>query len=106
MSLCRYDKVFKSWANYCRRKIFYIFDTGSSFFLAKARSLLPKVDKLKVTLQTNEGRLVFITETWLNENVDDSAVQNIGFSWVRRDRLTRIGGGVCAYINEHILLKF
>ena len=80
--------------------------TYLTFFLANARSLLPKIDELKATLQTNEVSLAFITETWLIENVDDGAVQLSGFSSVRRDRLTRIGGGVCAYIDEHIAFKF
>ena len=66
---------------------------------------MPTTDELKATLQTNEVSLVFITETRLNENVDDGAVQLSGFSLVRRDRLTRIGSGVCAYINEHIPFK-
>lgn len=50
----------------------------------------------------NEVGLAFITETWLNENIDDSAVEIDGFTLVRRDRTTRVGGGVCAYIKDQI----
>ena len=51
--------------------------------LANARSLLPKTDKLEATLQMNEVNLAFIRETWLNENVDDDAVQlnSVAFPW-------------------------
>ena len=47
--------------------------TYLTFFLANARSLLPQIDELKATLQTNEVSLAFIPETWLNENVDDGS---------------------------------
>ena len=53
----------------------------------------------------NEVGLAFITETWLNENIDDGAVEIGGFSLVRRDRISRIGGGVCAYIKDQIPFK-
>ena len=44
--------------------------------------------------------MAFITETWLNENIDDAAVQIHGYSLIRCDRKSRTGGGVCAYIKS------
>ena len=49
--------------------------------------------------------MAFITETWLNENIDDDAVQIPGYSLIRRDRNYRSGGGVCAYIKSQIPFK-
>ena len=57
-----------------------------SFFLSNVRSLLPKVDELDAILKLNHASLAFITETWLNENIDDAAVQIHGYSLIRRDR--------------------
>ena len=51
-----------------------------SFFLSNVRSLLPKVDELDAILKLNHTSLAFITETWLNENIDDDAVQIPGYS--------------------------
>ena len=76
-----------------------------SFFLSNVRSLLPKVDELDAILKLNHTSLAFITETWLNENIDDDAVQIPGYSLIRRDRNYRSGGGVCAYIKSQIPFK-
>ena len=76
-----------------------------SFFLSNVRSLLPKVDELDAILKLNNTSLAFITETWLNENIDDDAVQIPGYSLIHRDRNYRSGGGVCAYIKSQIPFK-
>jgi hypothetical protein len=49
--------------------------------------------------------MTFITETWLSEDIHDSPVEIDGYSLVRRDRVTKIGGGVCAFIKSSILFK-
>ena len=49
--------------------------------------------------------LAFITETWLNENIDDSAVNIENYSTLRRDRKNKVGGGVCTFIKSHIPYK-
>jgi hypothetical protein len=69
------------------------------------RSLLPKVDELDAILKLNHASLAFITGTWLNENIDDAAVQIHGYFLIRRDRKYRTGGGVCAYIKSQIPFK-
>ncbi len=76
-----------------------------SFSLSNVRSLLPKVDELDAILKLNHASLAFITETWLNENIDDAAVQIHGYSLICRDRKSRTGGGVCAYIKSQIPFK-
>ena len=47
--------------------------------------------------------MAFITETWLTDRVDHSAVGINGFSLIRRDRHLKTGGGVC--MNRKILQK-
>jgi hypothetical protein len=49
-------------------------DQKLSLFLTNARSLLPKVEDLESTMSLNGVSLAFITETWLNDNIDDAAV--------------------------------
>ena len=76
-----------------------------SFILSNVRSLLPKVDELDAILKLNYASMAFITETWLNQNIDDEAVQIHGYSLIGRDRKSRAGGGVCAYIKTQIPFK-
>ena len=76
-----------------------------SLFLSNVRSLLPKIDELESTLKLNSISLALITETWLNENIDDSAVNIENYSVVRRDRKNKVGRGVCTFIKSHIPFK-
>ena len=68
------------------------------FILSNVRSLLSKVEELETVLRSSFINMAFITETWLSENIHDSAVALDGYSLVRRDRVNKLGGGVCAYI--------
>jgi hypothetical protein len=56
-------------------------------------------------MRLNGVTLAFITETWLNDNIDDAAVEIPTFSVARRDRKSRSGGGVCAFIKSYIPFK-
>ena len=49
--------------------------------------------------------MAFITETWLNEKIDDAAICIDGYSLARRDRIDKLGGGVCAFIKSTIPFK-
>ncbi len=80
-------------------------DDKLSFFLTNARSLLPKVEDLEATMGLNSVSLAFITETWLNDNIDDAAIHIPTYTVIRRDRVSRIGGGVCAFVKNHIHFK-
>ncbi len=42
-----------------------------------------------------------ITETWLSSSVPDTAINIPGYTTIRNDRTTTIGGGVSIYIREH-----
>lgn len=77
-----------------------------SVFLANARSLVNKMDELKLREINNRinSCLTIITETWLHENIPDLVVELAGRTIFRADRTSdsgkRRGGGVCVYVNN------
>ena len=68
--------------------------------LSNVMSLVPKVDEVHEFIHRNQISLVFITETWLEASIPDSVVNIPGFSKIRRDRINKSHGGVCAYVNN------
>jgi hypothetical protein len=59
--------------------------TLPSFYLLNARSLLPKIDELTALISTQPVDIVVVTESWL-----------------RKDRATGRGDGICVYIKSDI----
>jgi DNA-binding GntR family transcriptional regulator len=49
--------------------------------------------------------MAFITETWLNEKIDDAAICTDGYSIAKRERIDKLDGGVCAFIKSYIPFK-
>ncbi len=77
--------------------------------LSNVRSLENKLDLIQLSRSTqHEARdcCVFVfTETWLNDNIPDSAIQLHGLNCYRVDRDSSLsgktrGGGLCVYINK------
>ncbi|KAI2645831.1 Phenoloxidase subunit 1 [Labeo rohita] len=73
---------------------------------ATVRSLENKLDSVQCSRSTlHEARDCFVfvfTETWLNNNIPDSAIRIHGLSCYRVDRDTALsgkthGGGLCSY---------
>lgn len=48
--------------------------------------------------------VIAISETWLDESVNEENLELSGYVLFRKDRLTR-GGGVCIYVANHIPVK-
>ncbi len=80
-----------------------------SLMLSNVRSLENKLDLIQLSRSTqHETRdcCVFVfTETWLNDNIPDSAIQLHGLTCCRADRDSSLsgktrGGGLCMYINK------
>ncbi len=80
-----------------------------SLMLSNVRSLENKLSLIQLRRSTQyETRdcCVFVfTETWLNDNVPDSAIQLHGLTCCRADRDSSLsgktrGGGLCVYINK------
>ena len=64
-----------------------------------ARSLLPKLDFLRVLCSTHTPDCVCIVESWLSNDIQNSELYINGYSIVRLDR-NRHGGGVLLFINS------
>ena len=71
------------------------------FCLMNVRSLLPKIDELCAFVSSTPIDILAITESWLNEDIDNHILSINGFNIYRNDRFT----GVCAYISSSIPSK-
>ena len=73
-----------------------------SIFLSNVCHITNKVIELCGIVAVNNPSVIIITESWLNSSIPDAAVA-IGhnFNTYRRDRPTP-GGGILAYVNNHI----
>ncbi|XP_042072371.1 uncharacterized protein LOC121813023 [Haplochromis burtoni] len=78
-------------------------------FLSNVRSLRNKTDELALMRSMNRdfasSCVLCFTETWLCEDIPDSALKLEGFHLLRADRQASLsgktkGGGVCFYINS------
>ena len=71
---------------------------GLHFIHLNVRSLIPKLDEIKLLLLKRNITVLALSETWLNDSVSDSEIDIHGYVVVRKDR-NRHGGGVCLYVN-------
>ena len=67
-------------------------------YIFNARSLLPKIDHLRVVCTVHSPDLICVVETWLNEDILNSELHLPGYEIVRLDR-NRHGRGVLIYVN-------
>lgn len=65
------------------------------------RSLLPKLDFVKIWVKSSDPDILVLSETWLNNSVSDKDIAVKGYSVFRCDR-PRKGGGVAIYIKKQI----
>ena len=64
-----------------------------------ARSLLPKLDDIRVLSAAESPDIICVVETWLSNSISDAELAN--YQCVRRDR-DRHGGGVLMYIHSSL----
>ena len=69
-----------------------------------SRSLLPKIDELRLLCGLHQPNCVCVVETWLDPEILDSEIQIQGFNTIRLDR-NRHGGGVIVYVNSSFTLS-
>lgn len=74
-----------------------------SVFLTNARSILPKLDELRLCVSSLKADIVFVTESWLTDDVADDLLSLNSMDIFRCDRILRRGGGVCVWINSSFL---
>ena len=58
--------------------------------VTNVRSLVPKIEEVQEFLNRNQISIAFVTETWyrLRPTITDSVVNIVGYSLMRRDRLS------------------
>ena len=68
------------------------------------RSLLPKIDELRIIFNTNKGmNVIGLSETHLDATISDSEIMIDGYKLYRRDRGNNSrAGGVVVYISESL----
>ena len=72
-----------------------------TILICNIRSLAPKIDELECVINLNSADVLYVTETWLSEEISDSYVSLLNFSLFRKDRTTR-GGGIAMYVKSSI----
>ena len=72
--------------------------------LTNVRSLRANFSELSIFAASYKPSILFLalTETWIDETVDDSSISLPDYMLFRRDRSVRRGGGVCAYVHASI----
>ncbi|CAB1352462.1 unnamed protein product, partial [Coregonus sp. 'balchen'] len=71
------------------------------FLHVNTRSVLPKIDQLKVWVHSSNPDVLVITETWLRKSVLNTDVNLSGYNLFRQDRSSK-GGGVAIFTKEHL----
>nr|CAI5855438.1 unnamed protein product [Callosobruchus analis] len=65
------------------------------------RSLLLHFNNFEEHVRNRKYSLIAVSETWLNDQIHDDAVELYGYRIVRKDRDGR-GGGVAMYVKDNI----
>ena len=76
--------------------------TIPSILLTNVNRLLNKLDELYLLLSHSMVDIVCLTETWLTAEVPNCLCNLPRFILFRRDRVERLGGGVCCYVRTDI----
>ena len=64
-----------------------------------------KIEYLKNLSDINNSEIIAVTETHLNDNVDDCEIHIPGWTVFRCDRHMRSGGGVLTYVKESLTVS-
>lgn len=79
-------------------------NSNLSIVYFNARSLLNKIDYLRLVCQASQPDIVCIVESWLEHEIHNDEVSIDGYDVVRSDR-NRHGGGVLIYISKALTYK-
>ena len=72
-----------------------------SIIFTNVRSLLPKIDFLRLEAASLHPHIICLTETWLSSSIQDSEITIAGYKVYRLDR-NRQGGGVITYVSNNL----
>lgn len=70
---------------------------GLHIIHVNSRSIIYKMEEIKVLALKTKAAVICITETWLDNSVINSEIEIPGYNVIRKDR-NKNGGGVCMYI--------
>ena len=73
--------------------------------IVNSRSLVGKVNELEYYANTYKIEVIVVTETWLSDVVPIEVVSILGFTLIRKDRKSGVGGGCAIYVREEISVK-
>ena len=68
-----------------------------NIFYSNIRSLVPKIDNLRIFCSIYHPDIICMVESWLSTEISDSEISIQGYSVIRLDR-NRHGGGVLIYV--------
>ena len=74
---------------------------GMHFLHLNARSIIPKMDEIKLLVKNSRPAVLGITETWLDDSVSDSEIAIDDYVIIRKNR-NREGGGVLMFIHKEL----
>ena len=69
------------------------------------RSILPKIDTLRLEMKDKPFDFFSASETWLKPDISDSEIGLPGYSIIRMDRQNKVGGGTAIYVRDGIPFK-
>lgn len=78
--------------------------SGLSVIHLNVRSLLPKMDLLRIWVNLTDADIVVLSETWLTKSITDMDIGMGGYNVFRADR-PRKGGGVAIYVKSKFNVK-
>ena len=82
------------------------FKNGNGLKMAhlNVRSILPKIEQLRIMTQQSGVDILAVCETWLDSNILDFEIRIPNYELLRHDR-NRHGGGVALYIRNGLEFK-
>ncbi len=76
-----------------------------SLLLSNCNRILNKLDELYFIISKENCEIIALTESWLDDTISDEVVNMHGYNVFRRDRTSRIGGGVICYVSNKIAAR-
>ena len=73
---------------------------GLHFVHLNIRSLPPSIDEIRTIATQTKAAVIALTETWLDDSVNDSELRINNYCLIRADRNRQ--GGECLFIRENL----
>jgi hypothetical protein len=70
-----------------------------------AQSIVNKRNEFEILVDMYKPDIIAISETWTNDEIVDAELRLDGYYLLRRDRISKRGGGVLLYIANFIKVK-